>query len=330
VCANPSSPLLPPRQQTLAMSSEGGRCGGLRVCCGLLTSPRAFALLNLASLAIGTVGSLVFLALGFPRAIFACDGITAGTLFLGGLALGSHILFTIWFAPALGQNVWPWIVVDDIHVRDDSDDEGEGQGRGNAAGQPAPTASGKSGATNTEATPLLGATPAAAVVPVDGGGAGGNGKAPATRSRFGRKGPSRRTWWQRNGTCVSRGCLYGVCGVAVVVLWAFACIGVWLRNTTLPVLEGTLSVTGIGGTVSLFHDQDSGVVHVSVPTRSGADHSAEELDAYFGQGFAHAQLRMWQVSRDAAVAAPSQPLRRGTSRSNCEPPLTPLRYALAH
>src|SRR5688572_2812605 len=56
----------------------------------------------------------------------------------------------------------------------------------------------------------------------------------------------------------------------------------------LPKLDGTVAVGGTDGAVEIFRDE-IGVPHV----RATSIH-----DAFFGQGFVHAQDRMWQMEYD--------------------------------
>ena len=64
-------------------------------------------------------------------------------------------------------------------------------------------------------------------------------------------------------------------------------------RAALPDLEGDLSVDGLDGPVEILRD-GLGVPHI----RAGSTH-----DAFFAQGFAHAQDRLWQMDYDRRRAA---------------------------
>src|SRR5438128_3904644 len=61
----------------------------------------------------------------------------------------------------------------------------------------------------------------------------------------------------------------------------------------VPQLDGTLRVRGADASIEVFRDP-SGVPHV----RASTTH-----DAFFGQGFVHAQDRLWQMCYDRRRAA---------------------------
>lgn len=73
---------------------------------------------------------------------------------------------------------------------------------------------------------------------------------------------------------------------ATVVLAALACLAtyVYLRRS-LPVIEGTVIVSGLAGPVEIVRDADA-VPHIFASTR---------LDALYGLGYVHAQDRLWQM-----------------------------------
>lgn len=64
-------------------------------------------------------------------------------------------------------------------------------------------------------------------------------------------------------------------------------------RAAVPELGGTVRVAGVAGEVEIFRD-DLGIPHV----RAGS-----VWDAFFGQGFAHAQDRLWQMDYDRRRAA---------------------------
>jgi penicillin amidase len=66
----------------------------------------------------------------------------------------------------------------------------------------------------------------------------------------------------------------------------------WLR-TSLPQINGALSLPGLGGPVEVIRD-GNGVPHIF----------ADQVnDAYFGLGFTHAQDRLWQMEMTRRVGA---------------------------
>jgi len=66
----------------------------------------------------------------------------------------------------------------------------------------------------------------------------------------------------------------------------------WLR-TSLPQIDGALSLPGLGGPVEVIRD-GNGVPHIF----------ADQVnDAYFGLGFTHAQDRLWQMEMTRRVGA---------------------------
>lgn len=64
-------------------------------------------------------------------------------------------------------------------------------------------------------------------------------------------------------------------------------------TATLPDVTSTVSVAGLDGAIEIFRDR-FGIPHV----RATSSH-----DAFFGQGFAHAQDRLWQMEFDRRRAA---------------------------
>ena len=61
---------------------------------------------------------------------------------------------------------------------------------------------------------------------------------------------------------------------------------VWRAHGGLPAWDGELAVTGVDGPVEILRDAN-GVAHI---------HAASKRDAFFGQGFVHAQDRFWQMA----------------------------------
>ena len=67
----------------------------------------------------------------------------------------------------------------------------------------------------------------------------------------------------------------------------------YLLRRPLPQLDGELRVTGLNGPVEIVRDR-WGIPHIS---------AREPLDAFFGQGFCHAQDRLWQMELSRRVAS---------------------------
>ena len=82
--------------------------------------------------------------------------------------------------------------------------------------------------------------------------------------------------------------------LAVVVFIALAVGGylLWLRES-LPSIEGTVEVAGIGAEVEIIRDRE-GIPHIFAQTPE---------DAYFGLGYAHAQDRLWQMEMSRRIGA---------------------------
>ena len=82
--------------------------------------------------------------------------------------------------------------------------------------------------------------------------------------------------------------------LAIVVVVALAVGGyiLWLRES-LPTVEGSVAVAGLGAAVEIVRDRE-GIPHIFAG-------SAE--DAYFGLGFAHAQDRLWQMEMNRRLGA---------------------------
>ena len=63
-------------------------------------------------------------------------------------------------------------------------------------------------------------------------------------------------------------------------------------RSTIPALDGTLRIAGLDGPVDVVRDS-LGIPHVKATTTH---------DAFFGQGFVHAQDRLWHMEYDRARA----------------------------
>lgn len=84
-------------------------------------------------------------------------------------------------------------------------------------------------------------------------------------------------------------------GLGALVLLATALAAgayLWLR-TSLPVLDGTISVAGLSGPVEVIRDRNA-IPHIFAQS---------ERDAFFALGFVHAQDRLWQMEFQRRVAA---------------------------
>ena len=82
--------------------------------------------------------------------------------------------------------------------------------------------------------------------------------------------------------------------IAFIVIVAPALGGyvLWLRES-LPTIEGTVEVAGIGAAVEIIRDRE-GVPHIFADSTE---------DAYFGLGYAHAQDRLWQMEMSRRIGA---------------------------
>lgn len=80
----------------------------------------------------------------------------------------------------------------------------------------------------------------------------------------------------------------------LVIAFAFASVVLvtWLR-TSLPQIDGTLTLPGLTGPVEVIRD-GNGVPHIFADRVN---------DAYFGLGFTHAQDRLWQMEMTRRVGA---------------------------
>lgn len=75
-----------------------------------------------------------------------------------------------------------------------------------------------------------------------------------------------------------------VLAIAVLALASFAGMYVYLRQS-LPVIDGTISLTGPDGLIDIVRDRDA-VPHILATTKH---------DALFGLGYVHAQDRLWEM-----------------------------------
>ena len=71
----------------------------------------------------------------------------------------------------------------------------------------------------------------------------------------------------------------------VVILGVCALLVAWIVRSPLPQLDGTFTVSGIPSAVRIQRD-DRGIPHIRASTAT---------DAFYGQGFAAAQDRLWQM-----------------------------------
>src|SRR6476646_11301790 len=67
----------------------------------------------------------------------------------------------------------------------------------------------------------------------------------------------------------------------------------YLLRRPLPALDGELRLRGLTGAVEIVRDR-WGIPHIS---------ARDPLDAFFGQGFCHAQDRLWQMEVTRRLAA---------------------------
>lgn len=74
--------------------------------------------------------------------------------------------------------------------------------------------------------------------------------------------------------------------LSIVAILVLVLAGGWLYlRQSLPQTTGTVEVTGLSGPITIVRDAD-GVPHIFATT---------DADAFFGQGYVHAQDRMWQL-----------------------------------
>ena len=80
-------------------------------------------------------------------------------------------------------------------------------------------------------------------------------------------------------------------GLAILV--ATAATGLWYRQASQPLHEGTLRLKGLDSTVEVRRDGQG------IPTIVASN----ERDATFALGFLHAQDRLWQMEFNRRLAA---------------------------
>ena len=73
-------------------------------------------------------------------------------------------------------------------------------------------------------------------------------------------------------------------GILVVLVVAFGS-GVWLVRRSFPTIDGSVTVRGLSGPVTVTRDTD-GVPHIQAATAH---------DLFMAQGYVHAQDRFWQM-----------------------------------
>lgn len=87
-----------------------------------------------------------------------------------------------------------------------------------------------------------------------------------------------------------------IVGIALLVLsillWANMGIVGWYWNNTLPSQKGTITLKGVTGDVTIVKDADQ-VIHIK---------ASSEKDVAFGQGFAHARERLFQMDFQGRLA----------------------------
>jgi penicillin amidase len=73
--------------------------------------------------------------------------------------------------------------------------------------------------------------------------------------------------------------------VVLIILVAVVAVVAWFVRSPLPIVDGTLTVTGIHAPVTIRRDT-RGIPHIE---------ASAEADLFFGEGFACAQDRLWQM-----------------------------------
>ncbi len=80
--------------------------------------------------------------------------------------------------------------------------------------------------------------------------------------------------------------------LGLVFLVGLALVGGWLYlRTSLPQTSGQIRLAGLDGPVTIVRDAD-GVAHIRATT---------DRDAYFAQGYVHAQDRLWQMEMNRRI-----------------------------
>src|SRR5471032_3271895 len=76
-----------------------------------------------------------------------------------------------------------------------------------------------------------------------------------------------------------------VAGVVCIAVVAVVLVAVWWVRSALPKIDGHVAKLSLGGPVTIRRDE-RGIAHVS---------SGTETDLYFGNGYACAQDRLWEM-----------------------------------
>ena len=82
--------------------------------------------------------------------------------------------------------------------------------------------------------------------------------------------------------------------LALLVAVTLLALGLWYRQASLPIHEGTFMVSGLQQAVRIDRDDDHGIPNIV---------AANERDATFALGYAHAQDRLWQMEMNRRIAA---------------------------
>ena len=82
--------------------------------------------------------------------------------------------------------------------------------------------------------------------------------------------------------------------LALLVAVALLAFGLWYRQASLPIHEGTYLVSGLQQAVRIDRDEDHGIPNIV---------AANERDATFALGYVHAQDRLWQMEMNRRIAA---------------------------
>src|SRR5271167_3501246 len=79
--------------------------------------------------------------------------------------------------------------------------------------------------------------------------------------------------------------LKAVALVVLILLVILAALAAWIIRSPLPKVNGNLTVSGLHAPVTIRRDT-RGIAHIEAAT---------EGDLFFGEGFACAQDRLWQI-----------------------------------
>ena len=82
--------------------------------------------------------------------------------------------------------------------------------------------------------------------------------------------------------------------LALLVAVTLLALGLWYRQASLPIHEGTFNVPGLQQAVRIDRDEDHGIPNIV---------AANERDATFALGYVHAQDRLWQMEMNRRIAA---------------------------